>query len=108
MPDYRSAEAQAYRAWYKLARWRRIRAAQLQAEPLCRYCAAVGKVAPATIVDHVKPHRGRPELFWHGPLQSLCAPCHDRHAQVKDRGGVLAGADLSGFPLDPAHYWNHD
>ena len=39
-------------------RWRRARAAFLARHPLCAACRALGRVVPATIVDHVVPHRG--------------------------------------------------
>ena len=46
---------------YDTARWRRVRAYQLQIEPLCRMCAEQGRTTPANVVDHVEPHRGRRE-----------------------------------------------
>lgn len=55
--------------------WRKRREAQLRTEPLCRYCAQEGRVTPATVADHVTPHRGDAALFA-GPLQSLCEACH--------------------------------
>lgn len=91
--------------WYKTARWRRRRAGQLAAEPLCRLCAAIGRTTSATVADHVEPHRGDRDKFFGGALQSLCKGCHDRHKQAQERGGRLAGADRHGFPLDPAHPW---
>ena len=45
-------------------RWRRARAAFLAQHPLCAACWALGRVVPATVVDHRVPHRGDPELFW--------------------------------------------
>jgi 5-methylcytosine-specific restriction protein A len=105
MTDQRSQQAQAWRGWYKLARWKRKRAEQLQREPLCAMCRAVGRTVAASVADHVKPHRGDPHLFWNGKLQSLCPDCHDRHKQAQERTGVLVGADADGTPLDPAHHW---
>ncbi|HWL55465.1 MAG TPA: HNH endonuclease [Paracoccus sp. (in: a-proteobacteria)] len=33
--------------------------------------------ANATLVDHIKPHRGDKALFWNwNNWQALCAPCH--------------------------------
>jgi len=55
--------------------WQKRREAQLRAEPLCAYCLRENCVTPATVADHIKPHRGDPVLFA-GPLQSLCATCH--------------------------------
>src|SRR6266404_1730756 len=31
---------------------------QLRIEPLCRLCLEAGRVTPATVADHVTPHRG--------------------------------------------------
>jgi hypothetical protein len=44
--------------WYSTARWARIRRHQLLEHPLCKYCAERGIVTPATICNHVEPHRG--------------------------------------------------
>jgi 5-methylcytosine-specific restriction endonuclease McrA len=44
--------------WYSTTRWARIRKHQLREHPLCKYCLERGIVEPATIVDHVEPHRG--------------------------------------------------
>jgi 5-methylcytosine-specific restriction protein A len=41
----------------------------------------------ATVVDHIKPHQGDPELFWDSEnLQALCAPCHSRKTASEDGG----------------------
>jgi len=38
------------------ARWREARALFLKKHPLCAFCQAEGKIAPATVVDHIIPH----------------------------------------------------
>lgn len=99
MPAY-----DANRPWrhlYDTARWKRIRKAQLQAEPLCRMCAEQGKVTAATVCDHVKPHKGDEELFYGGPFQSLCKPHHDGAKQAEEASGLVRGCDDDGWPLDP-------
>lgn len=64
----------------------------------------MGYVREATVADHVKPHRFDPVEFWHGELQSLCAPCHDTHKQREEHGATYTSfADVNGYPLDPAH-----
>lgn len=69
----------------------------------------MGDVVAATVVDHIKPHRGdRALAFDPDNLQSLCKPCHDRHADAKDRGLPIAGCDADGMPLDPSHAWGND
>lgn len=39
------------------SRWRKARALFLKQHPLCAFCQAEGKVVPATVVDHIIPHR---------------------------------------------------
>lgn len=75
-----------YANWYADRRWRAKRAAQLQKEPLCRYCAREGRLEPATIADHIEPHRGDRAKFWGNELQSLCGPCHSSTKQREDMG----------------------
>ena len=60
-------------------RWRKARKAFLQLHPLCAECMKEGKLTPATVVDHIVPHRGAPRLFWDEKnWQPLCKDCHDR------------------------------
>lgn len=69
-------------------------------------CKQVGRVTAATVVDHIKPHRGDESLFYDAAnLQSLCKPCHDRHKQRQEHTGTLPGSDTDGMPIDPAHHW---
>lgn len=91
---------------YKTARWRKRRLAQLQAEPLCRYCQQQGKTTAATVADHATPHRGDEALFWGGELQSLCAEHHSATKQREEHRGHAIGCDPSGYPLDPEHPWH--
>lgn len=77
-----------WRAWYGTARWLRLRAAQLRDAPLCRLCMDAGRVTPATVCDHVEPHRGDPVRFWGGPFQSLCASCHSGTKQAEEQSSL--------------------
>ena len=95
-----------HKALYNTARWKRRRLAQLEAEPLCRYCKALGKITQATIADHVVPHRGDHDLFFNGKLASSCKPCHDGMKQELEKSGTMRGGDTNGVPIDPAHHWN--
>lgn len=90
---------------YSTQRWKNRRREQLSFNPLCAYCAARGIVMPATVADHVIPHRGDDDLFWYGELQSLCATCHSSHKQAQEKSGVLRGCDAQGAPLDRTHPW---
>jgi 5-methylcytosine-specific restriction protein A len=68
--------------------WNRRRKLFLERYPLCgdrpggqapvmSECRAIGRLTPATQVDHVRPHKGDPGLFWDelGNWQGLCASC---------------------------------
>ena len=69
-----SADTRGYNA-----EWRKARKAFLQKHPLCSECRKVGKLTPATVVDHIIPHRGDRKLFWdENNWQPLCKDCHDR------------------------------
>jgi 5-methylcytosine-specific restriction enzyme A len=88
---------------YGTARWQRIRRQQLMAHPLCAFCLKRGSVVPATVVDHIEPHRGDRLKFFTGALQSLCKFCHDStKRQIEERGYCL-DIGLDGWPLDPRH-----
>ena len=89
--------------WYGLAAWERRAAAQLQSEPLCRFCHERGTVTAATVADHVEPHRGDWNEFALGKLQSLCKACHDSGKQREELYGFRADVDTAGHPLDPRH-----
>lgn len=106
----RSSEAEAYRRWYKTARWQARRAQQLRDEPLCRTCAKAGRTIPATVADHVTPHHGDEALFWEGELQSLCDAkpwrCHSSRKQSEEKRGYSGEVDVDGWPIDPAHPTN--
>ncbi|WP_338036289.1 HNH endonuclease signature motif containing protein [Nitratireductor alexandrii] len=41
---------------------------------------------PATVVHHVKPHRGDKRLFWdRSNWMPACQPCHDGPLQAQER-----------------------
>jgi 5-methylcytosine-specific restriction endonuclease McrA len=69
--------------------WQKARERFLRSNPLCCYCQREGRVTPATVVDHIIPHRGDKELFWdEANWQPLCKHCHDRtKAREEGRGG---------------------
>ena len=89
------------------SRWQRYRVAYLTHHPLCTMCRARGRTRAATVVDHIKPHRGDQVLFWDpSNHQALCQPCHDGIKQAQEKGGRLAGCGADGMPLDQQHHWN--
>ena len=79
--DTRRRAAKPWRNWLNSKAWRDRRAYQLTMEPLCRFCAERGKAVPATVADHITPHRGNWDRFIAGPLQSLCTTCHSSRKQ---------------------------
>jgi len=63
-------------------------------------CLQLDNVEPATVVDHITPHKGDPNLFWSPDnLQSLCAPHHDRHKQLIERGHDIPIFGPDGWPV---------
>ena len=68
------ADARGYNA-----EWRKARNLFLKQHPLCDHCQAEGRITPATVVDHVLPHRGDKRLFWdRANWQPLCREHHDK------------------------------
>ena len=88
---------------YDTARWQRIRAHQLRTHPLCKFCLERGIMTPATIADHVEPHRGDVNKFWLGKLQSLCHTCHNSRKREIEGRGYYVDIGSDGMPLDPNH-----
>ena len=67
------------RRLYASAKWKAAAKAFLRRHPLCRDCADLGAIEPATDVDHIKPHKGDRKLFWdRSNWQALCHRCHSR------------------------------
>jgi 5-methylcytosine-specific restriction protein A len=109
-PDQRSPEALAYRRLYSTARWRRIRAAQINVkQPLCEACLKAGRHTRATVCDHIDPTT-KVTAFFDGPFQSLCDAepwrCHSRRKQIIETRGYEPGCDAAGRPIDPTHPWS--
>ena len=104
--DARRRRENPWRRWYSLKAWRKRRARQLRETPWCEGCKAQGMTRPATIADHVIPHRGDWDLFIRGKLKSLCSTCHDAAKQREERRGFAPDLDPEGWPVDPAHPFN--
>lgn len=80
--DYKTTSEKGYGS----SRWRRARLQFLSAHPLCERCLQRGVYTKATVVDHVVPHRGDPNLFWdRSNWQALCKSCHDSKTMSEDR-----------------------
>lgn len=66
--------------------WRRESKKFLLSHPYCVKCLEEHKMVEATVVDHIKPHRGSEELFWdRGNWQALCKHHHDVKTMTEDR-----------------------
>ena len=76
--------------------WQKRRTAFLRGHPLCEECRKRGRITPATDVDHIRPHKGDPELFWDWDnLQALCHECHSKKTAREDGGfgnGIRRGS----------------
>ena len=73
----RRAGSEEIKRFYRSAEWKRLRYAQLTAEPACRVCGASAKSGARMNVDHVRPLW----RYWHlrldaRNLQTLCASCN--------------------------------
>ena len=64
-------------------RWRRVRLRVLAEEPLCRRCAAAGRVKPAMDVHH---RDGNVLNLSRDNLEPLCHECHSRETASTHRG----------------------
>jgi len=81
------------------SRWEKARKTYLMRNPLCVMCQKEGRVTAATVVDHIRPHKGDSALFWDTDnWQSLCKPHHDRDKQREERGRFQA-VDIDGWPI---------
>ena len=96
-----------WRHLYNRKAWKVLRLHRLEIEPLCRLCMQSGRWTRASVVDHIKEHKGDEKLFFDlNNTQSLCKQCHDGVKQTQERKGIAPGNDASGVPLDSNHWWN--
>lgn len=83
------------------ARWQRARLQFLAQHPLCRECQSQGRVTVATVVDHVRPHKGDQVLFWDRlNWAPACAPCHNRKTAACDGGFGNARSEGQAFDIN--------
>lgn len=73
----------AWRAWYKTARWQRLRWSVLVRDLFtCRMCKRLEPETSQLVADHIDRHNGDEAKFWNPDnLQCLCKACHDSAKQ---------------------------
>jgi 5-methylcytosine-specific restriction protein A len=75
-----SKAAKAFRLQYPLCGMR-----PNNEPPVMSLCDQEERSTPATLVDHVVPHRGDQTLFWdQANWQAMCESCHSRKTQFED------------------------
>jgi 5-methylcytosine-specific restriction endonuclease McrA len=101
MTDRRSPEALAWRKMYNTRTWKALRQAQLAHKPTCHMCLEIGRVTAGRVVDHVRPHKGDPALFFDAlNLQTLCVVHHNSSKQREEKSERKTTAiGLDGWPL---------
>jgi 5-methylcytosine-specific restriction protein A len=79
--------------------WVRLRAIILDRDlHLCQPCRRLGRVTPATQVDHIKP-KANGGTDDSDNLQAICEPCHDAKTEA-DKGRPMARkVGLDGYPI---------
>jgi 5-methylcytosine-specific restriction protein A len=85
-PDRASASERGYTwAWSKASRL------FIQANPLCAYCALVGRVGATALTDHLYPHRTYAVDFWDETYWvPSCSDCHNTFKQALELQGRAA------------------
>ena len=85
-PTYDTRRGNANERGYT-KRWSRARRVFLNEHPLCKLCHDAGILRPATVVDHIIPHKGDMALFWNRDnWMALCATCHNKKTATEDGG----------------------
>jgi len=84
-----SAQAEPWRNWYSLARWKRLRIAVFKRDRFRCQCgcdAAPEGNTSLLVADHKKRHLGDPVLFWaEDNIQTLLKVCHDKIKQAEEK-----------------------
>lgn len=76
--DYNRRRSESDRL-YSTQRWKKLSIVFRKRNPLCCECDADGLVRPADLVDHIKPAKSHPDLFFEwSNLRALCQECHNK------------------------------
>lgn len=82
------------------AEWKKHRDQFLLEHPLCVECRRKGYVMPATVVDHIIPHKGDKDLFWNkSNWQPLCETHHNIKTASEDRGAWMPVVNKQDDPI---------
>ena len=82
------------------AEWKKHRDQFLLENPLCVDCRKKGYVMPATVVDHIIPHKGDKDLFWNkSNWQPLCVTHHNIKTASEDRGAWMPVVNKQDDPI---------
>ena len=80
---YKRAMTAEYHSLYSTSKWKRMRKYHLHKNSVCVVCGTEYDLQ----VDHVKDHKGDPELFYNWDnLQTLCMTHHSQKTG-RDHGG---------------------
>jgi 5-methylcytosine-specific restriction endonuclease McrA len=88
--------SQHWRAWYRSARWRRLRLQCFDRDAYtCQrtgvICSGRGNEPLAPVANHRVPHRGDPALFWDlANLETVTKEAHDGVVQREERAACRA------------------
>lgn len=77
--DHDRSIDRAGRATYQTKRWRVLRRAKLDRNPICERCGDV----LATEVHHITPIAQGGEQFSMANLAALCRPCHSKATRLE-------------------------
>ena len=88
---------------YCSARWRKVRAQKLAADPFCSTCALHGRMTVATDVDHLERVAGPndPRFFVWEVLDSKCRACHSRKTALIDSTFAHRDTNITGTRRSP-------
>lgn len=80
-------ETQAWRKWYKTARWQKLRMSVLVRDLFtCQMCRKMETNTSQLVGDHKIPHHGDEAMFWDdNNVQCVCKTCHDSEKQRQER-----------------------
>jgi 5-methylcytosine-specific restriction enzyme A len=81
------------------AAWVRLRAVILDRDlHLCQPCRRIGRVTPATQVDHIKP-KAKGGTDDSDNLQAICEPCHTAKTEADKGRPMPRRVGLDGYPI---------